>query len=146
VKAGAAGAGRGASLLWAQGLVCGGLVAARPGLALLALLLFWPVGVIAALDRAPGRPALRSAALWAAAAGFAPLRAAWDNAGPDPLSGLLGDGHALWIAWGATGWGWALAQGAPVLAESAEALLRARRAVRLRAERAALLEAWRLTV
>lgn len=134
----------GGSLLWAQGLVCGGLLAARPSLAILVVLLFWPVAVAALADHAPSRPLVRSVALWSGAAGFAALRRAWDMAGFDPVWAVLHDGRTLWLVWLAAGLGWGLAQGVPLAAEAAADALRAHRAARLRAERAALLEAWRL--
>jgi hypothetical protein len=136
---------RGSSLLWAQGLVCGGLAAARPALALFLVVLFWPVAVAFFMDRAPNRPLARSVGLWAGAAGFASVRAAWSGPGLDPMVRILSDPESLCLVWAAAGVGWVLSQASPVLAETVTQALMARRAARLKADRAALLEEWRIS-
>jgi hypothetical protein len=57
---------------------------------------------------------------------------------------VLVDGRTVWLVWAAAGLGWGLGQGAPLAAESLAGMLRTLYAGRLRAERAALLEAWQL--
>ena len=110
----------GRSLAWVQGLACGALVAMAPGFAVLGGVLGAPCWVALALDRAAGRPVLRSVALCNAAACVAPVRAFWAG------------GHGLDAAWAVVG--------APLVLEAAAAA----QAVRLRARRAAVAKEWAL--
>ena len=125
----------GASLLWLQGLLCGGLLAIRPGLALAVVALFWPVGLALVIDRSPGRALLRCIALCALAGSLGPLLATWKD--PSQLAQAL-DARTLGTAWCAAALGWLLYEFAPLGVRAATNLLDATRAARLKAERAQL--------
>ena len=132
------------SLLWAQGLACGGIVAFAPGLGLLLVALLWPVGLALVWDKSPGRPMARAAALCAAAAALQPIRSAWTGGlGLESAVTMATDIHALALTWCAAAGGWALALLAPIAARAVLEAGSATRAARLRAERARLLAAWR---
>lgn len=132
-------------LPWAQGLACGAILAFAPGIALLLLLLFWPVLVAFVSDKAPGRPMARAVALCAAAASVAPVHAAW-NAGFEIQASLAetADWSTLALSWCAAGAGWTLSLLAPLAVRAGLELTSASRVARLRAERARLLAAWRI--
>ncbi len=137
-------AARNGSLLWAQGLACGGVVAFAPALGLLLAALFWPIGLALVLDKAPGRPMARAVALCAAAASVRPIRAAWTNGlGLDFSLALATDIRVLAATWCAAAAGWGLTILAPVVARAVLEAASATRAARLRAERSRLLAAWR---
>ncbi len=133
----------GGSLIWAQGLACGGILAFAPALAVLLVALFWPVAVAFVRDGGPGRPSARCAALCTVAASVGPIRSAWlGGLDLDAVLGLAADWHTLTAAWCAASAGWMLAELAPLAARAAlDAAARAR-ATRLRAERTRLLALW----
>ncbi len=136
-------AGRAGSLIWAQGLACGGILAFAPFLTVLLAALFWPVAVAFARDRAPGRPSARGVALCTAAASVSPIRSAWSGGlGLDATLSLATDVHVLAAAWCAAAGGWLLAELAPLAARAALETASAARAARLRAERTRLLAQW----
>lgn len=138
-----AAAGNG-SLLWAQGLACGGIVAFAPALGLLLAALFWPIGLALVLDKAPGRPMARTVALCAAAASVQPIRSAWTGGlGLQSSLALATDVRVLAATWCAAAGGWGLTLLAPIAARAMLEAASATRAARLRAERARLLAAWR---
>lgn len=135
----AATASGGASLMWAQGLACGGILAFAPALGLLLAVLFWPVAVALLLDKAPGRPVARGVALCAAAASVSPVCSAWSSGlGLAATLMLATDMHVLAGAWCAAAGGWALAELAPFAARLAMEAASAARTARLRAERTRL--------
>lgn len=129
----------GSSLFWVQGLICGGLLAIRPMLALLIVALFWPVGFAFALDRTPGRPLLRCVGICAVAGAISPLHQAWID--PAQLGASL-DPQTLGIAWAAAAAGWLLHEVAPLAVRAVSSVATVSRAARLRIERARLAEQW----
>ena len=129
-------AGGGRSLVWLQGLLCGGLVACAPATALLLGLLLAPAFVMLAVERRPGRPVARTMLLFGASAAVFPTIALW-NAGHsvDAAFALAADPRTLAIAWAAAGGGWLLTELLPVamrLALASAALARKRRLRALR--------------
>lgn len=135
-----AGAG---SLIWAQGLACGGVLAFAPALTVLVVALFWPVALAFAKDGSPGRPSARCVALCAAAASVEPARSAWlGGFGLDAVLSQATDWHVLAAAWCAAAAGWLLADLAPLAARAALDMAAKSRAARLRAERARLRALW----
>ena len=136
----AAGAG---SLIWAQGLACGGVLAFAPALAVLLAALFWPTVVAFARDGSLGRPNARCVALCTAAASVGPARSAWlGGFGLDAVLVLATDWHVLATAWCAAAGGWLLADLAPLAAGAALEMAAKARAARLRAERTRLRALW----
>lgn len=137
--------GGGGSLLWAQGLACGAILAFVPALALLLVLLFWPVLVAFVLDKAPGKPMARAVALCTTAASVGPIHGAW-SAGFGMQASLAeaADWNALALSWCAAATGWALSFLAPLAVRAVLELMSTARMTRLRAERARLLAAWRI--
>jgi hypothetical protein len=135
-------AGGTGSLIWAQGLACGGVLAFAPALGALLAALFWPVAVAFAKDRGPGHPIARGAALCAAAS-VGPIRSAWSGGlGLDVTLRLATDPRVLASVWCAVGARWLLAELAPFAVRAALESASAARAARLRAERARLLAQW----
>ncbi len=124
------------SLIWAQGLACGGLLAFAPALALLATALLWPIGLALVMDKAPGRPVARGVALCAAAAAMGPIRSAWSGGlALEASLALATDLRVLAGTWCAAAAGWLLSELAPFAARAALDGASAARAARLRAER-----------
>ena len=127
------------SLMWAQGLACGGLLAFAPASGLLAAALFWPIGLALVLDKAPGRPVARGVALCAVAAAVGPIRSAWSGGMTlDACLLLVTDVRVLAGAWCAAAAGWLLSELAPLAARAVLEALSATRAARLRAEQTRL--------
>lgn len=133
------------SLLWAQGLACGAILAFAPATALLLVILFWPVLIAFVLDKAPGWPMARAVALCSAAASIGPVHAAW-NAGFGMQASLAeaANWSVLALSWCAAAAGWALSVLAPLAVRAILELMSTTRVTRLRAARARLLAAWRL--
>jgi hypothetical protein len=131
------------SLVWLQGLLCGALVTVATPTALLLGVLLGPALLAMVLDREPGRPIGRSVALFAMAASVAPLKTLW-IAGHTmaAATALVGDVQIVATTWSAAAAGWLLAQLTPIAVRTALEALSIARAVRLRAERAKLVEAW----
>jgi len=131
------------SLVWAQGLACGGVLAFAPALAVLLAALFWPAVLAFATDGSPGRPNARCVALCTAAAAVGPGRSAWlGGFGLDAVLGVATDWHVLITAWCAAAGGWLLADLAPLAAGAALEMAAKARAARLRAERTRLRALW----
>ncbi len=108
-------AGAPRSLAWAQGLLCGALVALAPALAVLLAVLLAPSLLALGLDRAAGRPVLRSVALCNASGCVGPVRALWAGGhGLGAATALLGDPRLLATAWAAGAAGWLLAELCPL--------------------------------
>ncbi len=136
-------AGGASSLIWAQGLACGGVIAFAPSLLVLLAMLFWPVAVAFAKDGTPGRPSARGVALCTAAASVGPIRSAWSGGlGLDVTLSLATDPHVLATAWCAAAAGWLLTELAPFGARALLETVSRGRAARLRAERTRLLAQW----
>lgn len=131
------------SLAWAQGLLCGALVAMAPALAVLLGVLAAPVWLGFALERAAGRPVLRCVALCTAAACVGPVRAFWSGGhGMGAALALVTDGRVVAATWGAGAAGWVLVELCPLGARLALEATTQARIVRLRARRTQLAKAW----
>ncbi|HJS88177.1 MAG TPA: hypothetical protein VJ779_22225 [Acetobacteraceae bacterium] len=136
-------AGGAGSLIWVQGLACGAVLTFAPAMAVLLVMLFWPVVVAFVKDGEPGRPSARSVALCTGAAAVSPIRAAWlAGFDLDVVFALATDWHTLATAWCAAAAGWLLAGLAPFAARAGLDALAKRRTARLRAERSQLLALW----
>jgi hypothetical protein len=130
-------------LMWAQGLLCGGLVALLPPIALLLGVLLGPALVALFLDRQPGKPVARSVLLCSLAASVAPVRMLWAAGHGMAASVVLAtDPDILGTAWAAAAAGWLLAELAPLGVRVALEAVSLSQAARLRAVRAALAEEW----
>ena len=138
-------AGQRSSLAWLQGLLCGGMVALAPALALLLGALAAPGLLALAFDRAPGRPVLRAVALCNLSACVGPVRAFWSS-GHRLGAGLalIGDPRVLGLAWAAGAAGWLLCECLPLAVRVLLEAVTAARAARLRARRGRIGEAWSL--
>jgi MFS family permease len=131
------------SLVWAQGLACGGVLAFAPALAVLLAALLWPVVAAFAKDHAHRRPGARSVALCAGAASVGPIHSAWlGGFGLDVVLRLATDWRVLAAAWCAAAAGWLLADLAPLATRAGLETLAKSRAARLRAEQARLRALW----
>ncbi len=137
MSARAAETGKAGSLMWAQGLACGGILAFAPAIGLLMAALLWPVVIAFLRDKTPGKPLVRAVGLCAAAGAAAPLRAAWGQGAGASLA-LATDLHVLAVAWGAAAAGWGLSEAAPLAVRALMEANAATRAARLRAEQARL--------
>jgi hypothetical protein len=132
-------------LAWVEGLLCGALVSMAPALAVLLGALLAPTLVALWLERASGRPVLRSVALSNASGCVAPVRALWSGGhGVSAALALLADPRLLATAWAAGAAGWLLAELCPLGLRLALDAAAAAQTVRLRARRARLMEAWSL--
>jgi hypothetical protein len=98
------------------------------------------------LDKETGKPIARSVLLCGLAACVDPVRGFWSSGhGIADALALGGDPVVIGTAWGAAAAGWVLTEVAPLAVRAGlEAAVRAQ-AARLRAERAALIEAWGLS-
>ena len=135
--------GQRSSLAWLQGLLCGGMVALAPALALLLGALAAPGLLALAFDRSPGRPVLRAVALCNLSACVGPVRAFWAS-GHRLGAGLalIGDPRVLGLAWAAGAAGWLLGECLPLAIRVLLEAVTAARAARLRARRGRIGEAW----
>lgn len=133
------------SLVWLQGLLCGALATLATPTAVLLGVLLGPALLAMLLDREPGKPTGRSVALCAMAASVDPLKTLW-LAGHSmaTATALLSNMQITGTAWSAAAAGWLVAQIMPTAVRTALEALSIARAVRLRAERAKLVEAWGL--
>ena len=145
-RQGAAGAAdKPRSLAWAQGLLCGALVALTPALAVLLGVLLAPSLLALALERASSRPVLRSVALCNACGCAGPVRALWAGGhGLAAATALLADPRLLATAWAAGAAGWLLAELCPLGLRLVLEGMAATQAARLRARRARLTAEWAL--
>ncbi len=140
-----AGGGRANALLWLQGLLCGGLVALLPSIALLLGALLGPALLALFLDRQPGKPGARSVLLCSLAACVTPVRLLWATGhGMSASVGLAADPDIVGTAWAAAAAGWLLAELMPVAVRMVLEALSLSQAARLRATRAALAAEWGL--
>jgi hypothetical protein len=131
------------SLIWLQGLACGGMVALAPETMLLMVVLLGPGLLALMLDRQPGRPVARAILLCGAAACVEPIRALW-AAGHSLDAALagLGDLGALGTAWSAAAGGWLLVELAPIATRAVLDAHSRARVARLHTLRERLAEAW----
>lgn len=136
-------AGSGASLIWIQGLACGGMAALAPMAVLQVALLLAPGLAALAMDHRPGKPVARAMLLFALAASVEPVRLAWAS-GSGPTLDRLMDPMALLGAWIAAALGWLLAQVVPLFVGVIVAANHRIRSDQLRAARADLVQTWGL--
>ncbi len=135
--------GGGGSLIWLQGLLCGGMAALAPMAALQLVLLLAP-GLLSLLtERQVGKPVTRSMLLFGLAASVEPVRQAW-SLGGGPTWDRISDGNAILLAWMAAAFGWLLARFLPLLVGIAVSASHESRAVILREAREQLVRAWGL--
>lgn len=134
--------GGGGSLIWLQGLACGGMAAIAP-MAVLQIALLLAPGLLSLLtERQAGKPVTRSMLLFGLAASVEPIRQAWALGGP--TWDRAADGNAIIFAWAAAAFGWLLARGLPVLVGVSVSASHDSRAVMLREAREELVRAWGL--
>ena len=135
----------GGSLMWLQGLACGGLAALVPGIALQVGILLLPAIVALMLDRERGKPVARAVLLCTLAASVEPMRALWNSAqGGDLGFSLVADLHAVTLTWGAAAGGWLLTQVIPVAVGMVLNTTADQRSAELREARARLIAEWGL--
>jgi len=135
--------GSGSSLVWVQGLACGGMAALAPlAMAQVAALLA-PALVALMIDKRPGKPVARVMLLFALAASVEPIRVAWAT-GTGPTMDRVLDPTAAMGAWLAAGAGWLLAQVVPLFVGAVVDATHRRRAEQLRGQRVALVRTWGL--
>lgn len=135
--------GGGGSLIWVQGLACGGMAALAP-MAVLQIVLLLAPGLLSLLtERQAGKPVTRSMLLFGLAASVEPVRQAWALGG-GPTWDRIADGNAIIFAWAAAAFGWLLARGLPVLVGISVGASHDSRAVMLREARVDLVRAWGL--
>lgn len=135
----------GRSMVWVQGLVCGGLVAWMPATATLAAILLAP-GLIAYLaDRGPTRAVGRAVLLFGATIAPHSLIALWHAGnGMTTSLGMAADMRRVALAWSIQAGGWLLVELAPVLVRVVlDAKAQARIAI-LRRRRVKLEDEWAL--
>ena len=124
------------SLIWLQGLLCGGLVTLATPTALLIGVLFLPALIANAADRQPGKPIARSIALFGFCGIVGPVLRLWSAGHTLEMAGALAtDFDNFSLAWGMAAIGWVLAELAPVAVRAALEASAVSRAARLRAER-----------
>jgi hypothetical protein len=133
------------SLIWLQGLLCGAMVTLATPTAMLLGVLLGPALLAVLLDREPGRPRARSIMLFSTAGAIDPLRTLWTTGhSMATATALLGDLHAVGVAWSAAAAGWLLAEVIPIMVRVALEALSIARTARLRTDRTRLIEAWGL--
>lgn len=135
--------GGGGSLIWLQGLACGGMAAMLPLAALQIALLLAPGLLSLMTERQAGKPVTRAMLLFGLAASVDPVRQAWALGG-GPTWERVADNHAIILAWVAAGFGWLLARGLPLLVGIAVNNTHDARAAMLRETREELVRAWGL--
>ena len=133
------------AVLWAEGLLCGGLVTLLPTIALLLGVLLGPAIVALVLDHQRGKPVARSVVLCTLAASIGPVRTLW-AAGYDLAASLAlaTDLNVVGTAWSAAAGGWLLAELTPFAMRAGLEALSLSRAAHLRASRNRLVEEWGL--
>ncbi len=105
IPAQAASGGR--SLVWLQGLLCGGFAACAPAAALLLSILLAPGLAMLTFERQPGRPVTRAMLLFGLSASVFPTLALWDAGHTvDAAWALAAEPRTLAIAWAAAGGAW----------------------------------------
>jgi hypothetical protein len=131
------------STLWMQGLACGALVTLATPTAVLAGVLLVPTFVVAAIDRADGKPVARAVLLYGLAGLALPLVGLWTGGhSMDQSIGLVTDPAVVAIAWAAQAAGWLTAELAPLAVRLLLDLKTAAHMAKLRNERAALAADW----
>lgn len=135
----------GRSLVWVQGLICGGLVAWLPATATLGAILLAPGLIAYFADRGPSRPMGRAVLLFGATIVPHSLIALWHAGNGIAASlGMAGDMRRVALAWSIQAGGWLLVELAPVLARLVlDAKAQARIAI-LRRRRVRLEDEWGL--
>lgn len=133
------------SLLWLQGLLCGGLAALATPTALLLVVLFGPALLATLLDRQPGRPTARCIALCGLSAVVTPMRLLW-AAGQTMQAAiaLASDTETIARAWGAAAGGWLLAELMPIAVRAVLETISRTHAASLRQARSRLEAEWGL--
>jgi hypothetical protein len=133
------------SLIWLQGLLCGAVVTLATPTALLLGVLLGPGLLVLLFDRQPGSPVARCVLLCAMAASVDPLQTLWTTGHSlATASALLSDLRTVGVSWSAAGAGWLMAEAFPLAIRAVMEVLGRSRSVRLRAERARLVEEWGL--
>lgn len=135
--------GSGSSLVWMQGLACGGMAALAPlAMAQVAMLLA-PALLALMMDKRAGKPVARVMLLFALAASVEPIRVAWAT-GTGPTLDRVLDPTAAMGAWLAAAAGWLLAQVVPLFVGAVVDATHRARAEQLRATRVELVRTWGL--
>ncbi len=136
---------RGGSKTWLLGVACGAAVTFATPSAIVAGVLLAPALISALFDAQPNKAVTRVVFVSGAGLTFGPL---WHlNAGTPTIAlalDLLADPAVLCPAWLAAACGWAMCESLPVLLQSAANRRTVVRVAALRAEAAALREAWDL--
>jgi len=135
--------GGGSSLIWLQGMACGGMAALAPVAAAQVAMLLAPGLVFLMLDQQEGKPVARAMLLFGLAASVDPIRAAW-VAGSGIAWDRAMDTQAMLVAWIAAAIGWLLAHALPVLVGLVVDTSHQSRAAALRETRATLVRDWGL--
>ena len=133
------------SLVWAQGMVCGALLAFATPTALVLGVLLAPALACFVGERAQGRTMARGVALCCGAATVSPLWHLWHGGNSVGAAlELLSDPLCLVLAWGAGACAWALCQVLPVVVRTTWEMRMAARAKAIEAELVACREEWDL--
>lgn len=131
------------SLIWVQGLLCGGLATLATPTALLVAVLFLPPLIAGVVDRQPGKPVARSMALFGFCGIVGPVLSLWATGHTiTGASQLATDPNNLMKAWGMAAAGWLLAELAPVAVRAILEAMTLSRTSGLRAERARYQADW----
>jgi hypothetical protein len=139
----AAGAPRGAGVIWLVGLVCGAVIALATPYAVLSGAILVPGILVLLLDTGPGRPMAVPVLTIGAATLVQPMLALW-AAGHQMRAALAiaGDPRSLAACWAWQGLGWLVLElGPPLIRLALDGAARAR-ALRLRHQRAQIEEEW----
>lgn len=135
--------GSGSSLIWLQGMACGGMAALAPVATAQVLTLLAPGLVFLMLDEQEGKPVARAMLMFGLAAGIEPIRSAWASGSGLGWDRVI-DTQAIMMAWLAAAIGWLLANVLPVLIGLAVDSSHQTRADALRDTRATLVRDWGL--
>ena len=135
----------GRSLIWVQGLLCGGLVAWLPATAILAAILLAPGLIAYFVDRSPARAVGRVVLLCGAVIVPHSLMALWHAGNAMVTSlGMASDTRRLASAWAVQAAGWLVVELAPVVARLILDAQARGRIAQLRRQRARLEDEWAL--
>lgn len=135
--------GGGGSLIWVQGLACGGMAALAPMPVLQIVVLLAPGLLSLLMERRDGKPVTRVMLLFGLAASVEPVRQAW-AAGIGPGWDRITDPQAVLFAWAAAAAGWLMARVVPLVVRAIVDASHAARAERLRTQREGLVRDWGL--
>ena len=135
--------GSGSSLVWVQGLACGGMAALAPMTMAQVGLLLAPALLALMMDKRPGKPVARVMLLFALAASVEPIRVAWATGTGPTLDRVLDPTPAMG-AWLAAALGWLLAQVVPLFVGAVVDAAHRSRSEQLRATRVDLVRTWGL--